>query len=1156
MSTSHRKRLAGIYRFDQLVAYLRDEMSWPIESDDFEELTYEYTPEELGIEASHAARIKSIQRLRPLSTNQPWGIFFVMFEKKQLPVMALRRILGQVAMKKRASSNPADKLVWKADDLLFISNYGEGEERHISFAHFSQPDNSRELPTLKVLGWDNRDTPLHLDAVAQELTGHLAWPVDDTNTVQWREQWRSAFQLRHREVITTSKDLANRLAELARDIRDRIRTALAIETDKGPLTRLLEAFRQSLVHDLNAERFADMYAQTITYGLLSARITDPRKGTVDDFAAHMRTNPFLRELMETFLKIGGRKGKAGGPGIDFDELGVSDVVELLDDTNMDAVVRDFGDRNPLEDPVIHFFEGFLAAYDKKIKKERGVFYTPRPVVSFIVRSVDELLRTEFGLEDGLADTTTWGELAKRNKELSIPEGTSPEQSFVQILDPATGTGTFLVEVIDLVNKTLLAKWTKQGHGEKKIDRLWNDYVPKHLLPRLHGYELMMAPYAIAHMKIGLKLHETGYRFESEVRARVYLTNALEPAHDFSGKLAFAIPALAHEAEAVNAVKRDNRFTVVIGNPPYSNFGQLNKGPFIQNLLTDYKKGLQEKKANLDDDCIKFIRLAHSMISISNAGIIGLITNNAYYDGLVHRIMRKVLVEDFSVRIVNLHGSKRRHDHVRHLSDDENVFDIQQGVGVSIFTKAGVIRDSECGYHQMLGSRKDKYEELSIVSAATINFEEIEPSKPYFFLVPKRGKEFSEYKMFLSVKEMFALSSNGVKTERDRISIHFSKNDVADTVSDFRNLDETDIREKYNLPRDSRDWSISRAKKDVLQNTSEDCYKMIMYRPFDFRYTWYSGRSKGFIGTPGFSIMKQMIEIDNIGLIMCRQFASKQYFTAFCTDCLAEISSQPYAPYSIFPMYRISDNKENMMQLSESDIEPNLTSKAVNVVKESMRIDFDPLGGRASGSCFSTRELTSYIYAILYSNVYRHRYLEYLSIDFPRIPITYDISLFKTLAQLGEQLVGLHLMKSPLLDRVSTVFCGKVPALVEKVSWSNNTVSLSADSQTGFKGIPENVWSFRFGSYQVCEKWLKDRQAKGGKNPRPGRILSDEDIAHYQKIIVAISETIRIMAEIDEVIEQHGGWPGAFQTNAAEENPGKARKAAEPKSDYGQTAGKK
>ena len=354
MPTDHRAALADIKTFPQLIAYLRDEMGWPIARDSFEDvddLFYDFTADELGIDPKTAAKITKIKRLRPLSTRQPWGIFFVKFEPKKLPVVALRRILSQVALKKRASANSADRTAWAADDLLFVSNYGEGSERQISFAHFSKPQDGHDLPTLKVLGWDNRDTALHLDAVAKELTQHLAWPDDDGDVEAWRNGWRGAFTLRHGQVIATSKELSIRLAALARDIRDRIKSALAIETERGPLTKLMKAFQTSLVHDLDADGFADMYAQTIAYGLLSARIADPHKKTVDDFAGHMRTNPFLRELMETFLKVGGRRGKAGGPGIDFDELGVSEVVQLLDDdkTDMEAVVRDFGDKNPQED---------------------------------------------------------------------------------------------------------------------------------------------------------------------------------------------------------------------------------------------------------------------------------------------------------------------------------------------------------------------------------------------------------------------------------------------------------------------------------------------------------------------------------------------------------------------------------------------------------------------------------------------------------------------------------------------------------------------------------------------------------------------------------------------------------------------------------------
>jgi hypothetical protein len=657
----HRAQLREITSFPALVGYLRDEMGWPIDGDDLEPITFEYTAEELGIDSASAAKILEIKRLRPLAVGQPWGIFFVRFEPKRLPVVALRRILSRVVLKRRASANSAELTVWNAEDLLFVSNFGEGDDPQICFAHFTVDEQKTDLPTLKVLGWDDRDTPLHLDVVADKL-GLLAWPDDEHDLEGWRKKWRSAFPLRHREVITTSKLLAERLAELARAIRNRINTALSVETEDGPLTKLMEAFREALIHDLDADGFADMYAQTIAYGLLSARIADPKANTADDFAAHMRTNPLLKELMETFLHVGGRRKTGNGVGLDFDELGVSEVVALLDAANMEAVLRDFGDRKPEEDPVVHFYELFLKEYDPKKRTQRGVFYTPLPVVSYIVRSVHELLQTEFGLPDGLADTATWGEMAERHPGLTLPEGVKPTERFVTVLDPATGTGTFLVEAIEVIHRTLVHRWKREGYSGKEILDLWNEYVPKHLLPRLHGYELMMAPYAIAHVKIGLKLHETGYRFGSHERARVYLTNALEPAPDFSGRLEFAIPALAREAEAVNTVKRNQYLTAIFGNPPYNNRSD-NRTSWIMNLIAIYKNRVRREETQiqaLSDDYVKFLRLADWGVSRAGFGVVGMITNNGYLDGHIFRDLQRHLVQSCSsLRILNLHGDSRK-----------------------------------------------------------------------------------------------------------------------------------------------------------------------------------------------------------------------------------------------------------------------------------------------------------------------------------------------------------------------------------------------------------------------------------------------------------------------------------------------------------------
>lgn len=1132
MAAGHRAELARIHRFDQLIRYLRDEMGWPIASDDFEELTFDYTAEELGINPESAAKIQEIKRLRPLSAQQPWGIFFVKFEPKNLPVVALRRILSQVALKKRASANAADRAGWAADDLLFVSNYGQDGERKISFAYFARPSSRDDLPTLKVLGWDNQDTPLHLDAIAKELTENLAWPQDENDADAWRQRWRSAFTLGHREVIATSKDLSVSLAGLARAIRDRIRTAIAIETDRGPLTKLMKAFQSALMHELDAESFADMYAQTIAYGLLSARIADPTKRTADDFAAHMRTNPFLRELMETFLKVGGRKGKTDGQersdGIDFDELGVSEVVELLDAANMEAVVRDFGDRNPQEDPVIHFYELFLKEYDSKKRMQRGVFYTPRPIVSYIVRAVDELLRNQFGLADGLAETITWGEMARRHKDLKIPEGVSPDQDFVQILDPATGTGTFLVEVIDIIHKTLVAKWKAQGHDKAKIGVLWNDYVPKHLLARLHGYELLMAPYTIAHLKIGLKLYETGYRFGSDKRARVYLTNALEPATDIGQQtLTGLLPALAHEAQAVNEVKRNQRFTVIIGNPPYSGHSS-NKGAWISALLrtglndgaegyfTINGQSLGERNTKwLNDDYVKFIRLAQSLVASSSVGCLGYITNSSYLDNPTFSAMRASVLKTFScVTVLNLHGSAKKSS--ANSSDiDENVFDIQQGVAVIVSGRG--LEPSENGgstvkLAKLIGSRASKYAVLQDTQPHP-DWLLVAPIAPQYLFAFRDSLIAEEFELGRKITEVMPEYSIGCLTKRDDLVIGMTKDEVAAKILSFIDTSKTadEVAADFGLRVSDNDMWDAHVARSSVKSTEVNAYiRQESFRPFDHRWIFYH---KLFVARLNRRVMQHLDIKGNIALVCVRQLAAPPFYHAWVVNNLTDqhiISVRTKEGGVVFPLILKSLSEQG--DLLDVD-HANFSREFVN---DLTRHSSPMLSSSASNTW--PRQYFNLIYAQLYSPTYRARYEEALSRDFPRVFTPADPALFGELVRLGGELVALHLLESPMVERLITEYVGGRAPKVEKVSWSKNTVWLDKAQTAGFKGVSEDTWNFRIGGYQVCEKWLKDRK---------GRTLSTSDIIHYQKIVVALSETIRLMKEIDKAIEQHGGWPDAF-----------------------------
>jgi len=1049
MPIDHTSNLAHVQRFDQLVEYLRDVLDWPISMDDFEDQIFDYMPEELGIDPRNAVKISEIKRLRSIDAKQPWGIFFVKFEPKYLPVTALRRILRQVTLKKRPSTNDSEHQSWDTNDLLFISNYGEGDRRSIAFAHFSDPRGRQNLPTLKILGWDDLDTPLHLKDVSDVLLNHLRWPDDTDDIDAWRKIWREAFTLEYGEVITTSKQLASRLANLARSIRTRIEGILAIETETGPFTQLLKTFQTAFFNDLDPVGFADMYAQTIAYGLLSARITDPKKRTVDDFAAHMRTNPFLKELLITFMRFGERSSNGRGVKLDFDELGVSDIVDLLDRSNMEAVVRDFGDRNPRDDPVIHFYEHFLAAYDKKQKIERGVFYTPKPIVSYIVRSVDEILRTKFGLVDGFADITTWGEMAERHKDLTIPTGISPDQAFIQILDPAVGTGTFLVEIIDQIHQRMREKWTAQLHTKENIDTLWNDYVSRHLLPRLHGYELMMAPYTIAHLKIGLKLFETGYRFEHDARAQVYLTNAEEPPSDTRQYGLDFMPSVAHEAEAVNNVKRTQRFTVIIGNPPY--LGEAGRGgEWIASLMRGCELPGKRKTASyfevngkpigeknpklLNDFYVRFTRLSQYLIEQTGTGVHSFITNHGYIDNPTFRGMRWALLTTFDdVSVLDLHGNLNKKEVAPGGGPDKNVFDIQQGVAIGLFVKNVASRtreelpklDVKVFHCDVWGERETKYDRLLKARASDTKWITVEPCLPWFFL--RELKDFrSEYDNWISVKDIFLINSVGITTARDALTIQWSQKEIWDVVCDMCAGDVEDLRVRYCLGKDVRDWKVVLAKQD-LRNSGpvKGKIKEIWYRPFDTRYTYYTGKSRGFLSMPRPAVMGHMLR-ENVALISCRQQKrledewSQVFTSSKIIECTA-ISNKTSEISSVFPLYhyphssRIRDANLTPWPEGKEGRWPNLDPNFVQNIENITDLGFVSEGRGDCALMFGPEDVLAYIYAVFHSSEYRSRYESQLKIDFARVPYPRDTGSFCELVTAGHKLLALHLLDSPHLD---------------------------------------------------------------------------------------------------------------------------------------------
>ena len=781
-----------------------------------------------------------------------------------------------------------------------------------------------------------------------------------------------AFLAQKSKTIGTAEDLAKRMAGMTRIIRDLIIKTFEHELEEGFLHKWLEAFRETLIPDLEEKPFADMFAQTLAYGLFAARVhTPPGKDFCREMAAFTlpKTNPFLRKL---FSEIA---------GVDMPETidwAVDDLVSLLNHADLAAVLKDFGKGKGRTDPVVHFYETFLAAYDPKMRAVRGVYYTPEPVVGWIVRSVDYLLKTRLGRGKGVADENTL------------------------ILDPATGTATFLYFVIDQIYQ----KFAKQ-------EGAWDGYVAGHLLNRLFGFEVLMAPYAVAHLKLGMKLQETGYQFASDQRLGIYLTNSLEEAAKKSEKL-FA-QWISDEANAAANIKRDKPIMVVIGNPPYSNFGRMNRGEWILKLLADYKTGLNETKLNLNDDFIKFIRFAQWRIDTTQKGIAGLVTNNTYLDGLTHRRMRECLMESFTdIYVLNLHGSSKKMDACPDGTKDENVFDITVGVAITLFVKEPGRTACRVHYADLWGRRENKYEALGKVSLDTIRWKTLAPSDPYFFFVPKELKSSREYECGWSVKDMFEVSGNGVKTERDGVTIQFDREEIETVVNNFRVLDETTLRREYGLQEDSRDWKVPSAQLDVQQNTSKELFRRILYRPFDVRHTWYSGVSKGFIGTPAAKLMHHLQAGGNLALLACRQQAIVGFQHVLCSRGLVEccaVSLRTREITSVFPLYlyeatEAKHKKSGGGAMFMALFEPspgyvtrraNIHPKFIEDLTQRLGLKWTPVDCGDLKKTAGPEDVFHYAYAVFHSPAYRERYAEFLKIDFPRLPLTGNLKLFRSLA---------------------------------------------------------------------------------------------------------------------------------------------------------------
>jgi len=848
---------------------------------------------------------------------------------------------------------------------------------------------------------------------------------------------------------------------------------LELGRSNGELTGFYKAFQQHLIAGLTKEDFADMYAQTITYGLFAA--STRCKGEFNKRLAFdniPRTIGILRDVFR-FVSL-------GEPGPELDWI-VEDIADVLAVADVKNVLHKYFVERRGSDPIMHFYETFLAQYNPKEREQRGVYYTPQEVVSYIVRSLNIILREYFGKPDGFATGS------------------------VTVLDPAAGTLTFLAQAASVAANDFSTRYGRGGVSE---------LIGKHVLKNFYAFELMMAPYAIAHLKIGFLLEELGYRLTGHERFKLYLTNTLELEELAQSDLP-GMSSLSEESHAAGAIKKETPILVILGNPPYSGHSanrswKLNeKGKkipnFIGKLIRDYYqvdgKPLAEKNPKwLQDDYVKFIRFAQWKIDQAGQGVLGFITNHSYLDNPTFRGMRQSLMNTFNqIYVLDLHGNKKKKEKCPDGSEDKNVFDIQQGVAILLAIKKPGLKRKVC-HADCWGLREIKYEWLKANYIKSTLWKKLTPKSEFYFFVPREEKLLATYQRHAKITNIFRESSVGVVTSRDTFAIATSKSDLEKRIRIFcdENIPDTMVKQSYDL-KDKLHWKVRDARKKVQQeNNWEKQIVPILYRPFDHQWIFYN---EAIIERPRKEVMRHLLR-ENLALCVGRAGQvvglEKPWNVVFCTETMTDLNLFYRGGNANFPLYLYPDEDlYNNNKTKSYQREVNIDKQVFEHLQEAYRVEPTP------------EEIFYYIYAVLYSNIYRQRYAEFLKTDFPRIPLCADYKLFGKMAALGEKLVALHLMKSDRLAKPVAKFEGKGDNLVAKVAYDQSKKVVSVNPAQYFGPITKDIWDYQIGGYQVMAKWLKDRK---------GRRLSLDDIRHYCQIATALKETIATQNKIAAIYE--------------------------------------
>jgi len=882
-------------------------------------------------------------------------------------------------------------------------------------------------------------------------------------------------------LISDSEELAIYLAERGKILKAYISEILKnSENDdfSQKIQGLYKTFLETLVKDLKADEFADAYAQTVIYGLFLARLQSGQNITLNDAGRFIPVS--FKVIKEFFSFISSDYSLPKHIAWIFKE-----ITNLINNVDLKSISQSLSfEKNETEqitDPYLYFYETFLGAFDPQKRKSKGVYYTPPQVVSFITRSVDIILCDKFSKSAGFADPS------------------------VTVLDFATGTGTFLVAAFELI----LDRIREKDAGSLK------GVIRDHILKNFYGFEYLVAPYAVAHLKLSQLLKDCGYQFKDSERLQIYLTDTLD---DSEHKSVTLFPVISDEGKKANKVKIEEQLLVITGNPPYSN---RSTGQRIETLIKDYKPE-GEKKLNLNDDYIKFIRFAHNKMEKVKQGVIGIITNNSFLNGLTHRRMRGKLLEDFDeIYILNLHGNARIGETCPDGSVDQNVFDIMQGVSINIFVKKEK-RDQKCRvfYYDLYGEREHKYDFLIANNLKSVNWKKLEIDKfnrsfrktrwgqnrfkenLSFFTQSGNIEVMKDYGKFWGITEIFKNYISGIETKKDNLVVQFYKDDMKQVLKDLKSLPDDDIRKKYKLSPDNSGWKLLTAKEVLINfNFDQDNIKQYQYRPFDVRSTYFT-KKQGFLGRPRYKIMKHFLKHENLGLIFMRQVVlNTPYSHFFISNKIIDrkfFKSSQGANF-IAPLY-LYETESELEQITVKGIVKtvNFTTEFQNFIKAKYHPHLP-----------TPEQILGYIYAVMYCPVYRQTYLEFLKIDFPRIPFTDDFSSFKAFSHLGEELIEHHLMKKSYPDN-QVSFPQEGDDVVERIRFVHDknmlTGNLFINKKQYFGDIPIYAWEFYIGGYKVLDKWLKSRK---------GRVLTYQEKVHCKKIVNILNFTYKCMYKIEK-----------------------------------------